>query len=59
MARPRKDAPPPPQTQSVHLRLPLAILATVGAVADKKKQSRNTVIVALITKALRRKEKVS
>lgn len=59
MARPRKDAPPPPPTQSVHLRLPLAILATVGAVADKKKQSRNTVIVALITKALRRKEKVS
>lgn len=59
MARPRKDAPPAPPTQSVHLRLPLAILATVGAVADKKKQSRNTVIVALITKALRRKEKVS
>ena len=57
MARPRKDAPPPAAVQSVHIRLPLSLLATLGAVADKKKQSRNTVIVALITKALRRKEK--
>ena len=52
MARPRKDAPPPPPTQSVHLRIPLDIVEALGKVADKKKQSRNQVMVALLAKAI-------
>lgn len=57
MARPRKDAPPPPPTQSVHVRLPLNIIEVLGDMATKKKQSRNTVVVALLAKALRSKRK--
>ena len=52
MARPRKDAPPPAPTQSVHLRIPLDIVEALGKVADKKKQSRNQVMVALLAKAI-------
>lgn len=54
MARRRKDAPTPPKTQSVHVRIPLRILATVGTLADRKKQSRNTVIVDILAKATKR-----
>lgn len=54
MARRRKDAPPATPSQSVHIRIPLRILATVGTLADKKKQSRNTVIVDILTKATKR-----
>jgi metal-responsive CopG/Arc/MetJ family transcriptional regulator len=57
MARPRKDAPPSPPTQVVHLRIPLTLVTELGAMADKKKQSRNHVIVTLLAKALRRKTK--
>jgi len=57
MARPRKDAPPPPPTQSVHVRLPLSIIEVLGDMATKKKQSRNTVVVSVLTKALRGKRK--
>lgn len=57
MARPRKDAPPPPPTQSVHVRLPLSIIEVLGEMATKKKQSRNTVVVSVLTKALRGKRK--
>ena len=57
MARPRKDAPPPPPTQSVHLRIPLDIVEALGKVADKKKQSRNQVMVTLLTKATAPKAK--
>ena len=57
MARPRKDAPPPAPTQSVHLRLPLDIVEALGKVADKKKQSRNQVMVTLLTKATAPKAK--
>ena len=57
MARPRKDAPPPTPTQSVHVRLPLSIIEVLGDMATKKKQSRNTVVVALLAKALRSKRK--
>lgn len=59
MARPRKDAPPPPPTQSVHLRLPLDIIEALGKVATKKNQSRNHVIVALLAKATTPKAKKS
>ena len=59
MARHRKDAPPPAPTQSVHVRLPLSLITQLGEIADKKKQSRNVVIVALLAKALRRKTKES
>lgn len=52
MARPRKNAPPPPPTQSVHLRLPLDIVEALGKLADKKKQSRNQVMVTLLAKAI-------
>lgn len=57
MARPRKDAPPPVPTQSVHVRLPLSIIEVLGEMATKKKQSRNTVVVSVLTKALRGKRK--
>lgn len=57
MARPRKDAPPPTPTQSVHVRLPLRLIEALGEIADKKKQSRNIVIVTLLAKALRGKRK--
>lgn len=57
MARPRKDAPPPPPTQSVHLRLPLDIVEALGKIADRKKQSRNQVMVTLLTKATAPKAK--
>lgn len=57
MARPRKDAPPPTPTQSVHVRIPLRLIEALGEMADKKKQSRNVVIVALLAKALRGKRK--
>ena len=57
MARPRKDAPPPTPTQSVHVRLPLSIIEVLGEMATKKKQSRNTVVVSVLTKALRGKRK--
>ena len=57
MARPRKDAPPPPPTQSVHVRIPLRLIEALGEMADKKKQSRNVIIVTLLAKALRRKTK--
>ena len=54
MTRRLKDAPTPPPMQSVHVRIPVRILATVGALADKKKQSRNTVIVEMLAKATKR-----
>ena len=57
MARPRKDAQPAPPTQSIHLRIPLDILEVLGKVADKKKQSRNHVIVTLLAKATTPKAK--
>jgi len=57
MARPRKDAPPPPPTQSVHVRIPLSLITQLGDMATKKKQSRNIIIVTLLAKALRRKTK--
>jgi hypothetical protein len=54
MGRRRKDAPPTPPIQSVHVRIPLPMLRIVGALADKKKQSRNTIIVDILAKATKR-----
>jgi hypothetical protein len=54
MARRRKDAPTPPPSQSVHVRLPLTVLRIVGTLADKKKQSRNTVIAEILARATKR-----
>lgn len=57
MARPRKGSAPTPPTQSVHLRLPLDIVEVLGKLADKKKQSRNQVMVTLLAKATTPKAK--
>lgn len=51
MARPRKGSAPTPPTQDIHLRIPLSILDVLGRAADKKKQSRNQIIVTLLAKA--------
>ena len=56
MARPRKGEAPTPPRQAVHLRLPLSVLAVLDEMATKKKQSRNVVVVALLTKATKKKE---
>lgn len=55
MGRRRKDEPPPPPSAQIHVRIPISILEALGMMADKKKQSRNTVIVTLLAKALRGK----
>jgi hypothetical protein len=57
MARPRKGEAPPPPRQAVHLRLPLSILNVLDELATKKKQSRNVVVVSLLTKATTPKAK--
>lgn len=51
MARLRKSEEPAPSRQSVHLRLPLSVLNVLDELATKKKQSRNVVVVSLLTKA--------
>jgi len=56
MARPRKGEAPAPPRQSVHLRLPLSVLTVLDELATKKKQSRNVVVVSLLTKATKKKE---
>ena len=57
MARPRKGEAPAPPSQDVHLRLPLSVLAVLDEMATKKKQSRNVVVVSLLTKATTPKTK--
>ena len=57
MARPRKGSDPTPPTQDIHLRIPLTILAVLDELATKKKQSRNVVVVSLLTKATTPKAK--
>jgi hypothetical protein len=56
MARPRKGEAPAPSRQSVHLRIPLSVLNVLDELATKKKQSRNVVMVSLLTKATKKKE---
>ena len=51
MARLRKSEAPAPPSQDVHLRLPLSVLEVLDELATKKKQSRNVVVVSLLTKA--------
>jgi len=51
MARPRKGEAPAPPSQSIHLRLPLSVVEVLDELATKKKQSRNVVVVSLLTKA--------
>jgi len=57
MARPRKGEAPAPPSQDVHLRLPLSVLNVLDELATKKKQSRNVVVVSLLTKATTSKTK--
>ena len=57
MARPRKGEAPAPPSQDVHLRLPLSVLEVLDELATKKKQSRNVVVVSLLTKATTAKAK--
>ena len=57
MGKRRIDQDPPPEMRSVILRIPPELLATLGAMTDKRKISRNTMILAILTKALRRKTK--
>jgi len=57
MARPRKSEALAPSRQSVHLRLPLSVLNVLDELATKKKQSRNVVVVSLLTKATTPKAK--
>ena len=59
MARPRKGEAPAPSSQSVHLRIPLSVLNVLDELATKKKQSRNVVMVSLLTKATTPKAKKS
>jgi len=59
MARLRKNEAPAPPTQNVHLRLPLSVLNVLDELATKKKQSRNVVVVSLLTKATTPKAKKS
>jgi len=59
MARLRKNEEPAPSRQSVHLRLPLSVLNVLDELATKKKQSRNVVVVSLLTKATTPKAKKS
>jgi hypothetical protein len=54
MGRRRKDAPPAPETQTIVIRVPATMLRIVGALADKKQQSRNAVIVGILAKATKR-----
>lgn len=55
MGKRRKDQDPPPEMRSVILRIPPEMLATLGAMADKRKISRNTMILTTLAKALRGK----
>jgi hypothetical protein len=57
MARLRKNEEPAPPSQDVHLRLPLSVLNVLDELATKKKQSRNVVVVSLLTKATTPKAK--
>ena len=57
MGRRRKDQEQPPEMRQIILRIPPDMLATLGAMADKRKISRNTMILATLAKALRRKTK--
>jgi metal-responsive CopG/Arc/MetJ family transcriptional regulator len=41
----------------MHVRIPTTLVEVLGDMATKKKQSRNTVIVTLLAKALRGKRK--
>jgi hypothetical protein len=50
MSRPRKGSDPTPPTQDIHLRIPLTILAVLDELATKKKQSRNVVVVTMLSK---------
>ena len=50
MARPRKGSDPTPPTQDIHLRIPMTILAVLDELATKKKQSRNVVVVTMLSK---------
>ena len=57
MGKRRTDQDPPPEMRQIILRIPPDMLATLGAMADKRKISRNTMILATLAKALRRKTK--
>lgn len=57
MGKRRIDQDAPPPTRGVLLRISPELLTTLGAMADKRKISRNALMVAILTKALRGKRK--